>query len=321
MYMKTVREILVLFLTVSLAVLAHAQTEHPVTVVVPFSAGSAQDGIVRLISDRLGKELQAPVVVVNKPGAGGTVGAALVAQAKSDGYTYLLASSSHHLAGALHQRLTYQPLGSFRGAAFLGFSEYVLVSAEVMKVADLNSFVARVQSQLDHFYYASSGNGSVTHIAMASFLDKAGLRMTHIPLKGTGEIFSEILAGRVQAAMVSTFSAQAYMSDLRLNFLAITDKDRSERYPDLPTISESGYPHFMWLSWVGLLAPAAAPQSKIQEVNRALGRVMNDPLIKNRFNQLGIASKAMTLENFDALLKDEWRKASLLIRQSKVIVD
>lgn len=309
------------FFAVSFAVVVHAQSPHQVTVVVPFSAGSAQDMIARLIGERLGQELRKPIVIINKPGAGGTVGATFVANAMPDGFTYLLASSSHHLAGALYPRLTYQPLDSFRGAAFWGQSEYVLVASDGMKVIDLASFVRRVQSQPDHFYYASAGNGSVTHIGMASFLNRAGLSMTHVPLKGTGEIISEILAGRIHAAMVSRFSVQAYRSDPRLKLLATTGRLRLEYDSYLPTVSESGYSNFKWSSWVGLLAPVATPVEKIQEMNQAVGKVLNEPAIKDRLNQLGVSSNSLTSVQFDALLKDEWFRASHVITQSKIIAD
>jgi CRP-like cAMP-binding protein len=198
------RSCLFLLASACIAGLVHAQTPQPVTIVVPFSAGSAQDVFTRLISDRLAQELRAPVLIINKAGAGGTLGAAFVAHAKPDGKTYLLASSSHHLAGALHPRLSYHPLDSFRGAAFLGMTEFVLIVSETMKTSDLATFVARVQSQPNEFNYASAGSGSVTHAGMASFLNKAGLQMVHIPLKGTGEI----------SGLSSVFAESTYPADL-----------------------------------------------------------------------------------------------------------
>lgn len=300
--------------------LAHAQAQ-PVTVVVPFSAGSAQDISARMLTERLVQELRAPVVVVNKPGAGGTVGAAWVAQAKPDGLTYLLASSSHHLAGALHPRLSYHPLDSFRGAAFLGLSEYVLVTASSMKTPDLASFVVRVQAQPQAFNYASAGNGSVTHVGMAFFLDMAGLQMVHIPLKGTGEIIRELLAGRVQAAMVSAFSMKAYESDPRIDLLATTDSQPSSAFAQRPTLAQAGYPQFRWVSWTGLLAPRGTPEDKVQQVNRAVAHILQDPALLARFHESGISSKAMSASGFDELLHDDWIQSSSIMRRFKITLD
>lgn len=301
--------------------LASAQDLRTISLVVPFSAGSAQDVFARLISESLGQELQARVVVVNKPGAGGTIASAFVASAKPDGLTYLMASASHHLAGALYPTLTYHPLDSFRGAAFLGFSEFVLITADTMRTPDLASFVARVKSNPNVFNYASAGNGSVTHVGIASFLKSANLQMAHIPLKGTGEIINEVLSGRIQAAMVSSLSIYGYRADPRIKLLATSGSRRSEFFADVPTISESGYSQFKWLVWAGLLAPAATPVDKVDDMNRAVAKVINDPAMKSRFTQLGISPKSLSRAQFENVLKDDWLNASPLIAQFKIIQD
>lgn len=301
--------------------LASAQDLRTISLVVPFSAGSAQDVFARLISESLGQELQARVVVVNKPGAGGTIASAFVARAKPDGLTYLMASASHHLAGALYPTLTYHPLDSFRGAAFLGFSEFVLITSDSMGTPNLASFVARVKSNPNAFNYASAGNGSTTHVGMASFLKSANLQMAHIPLKGTGEIINEVLSGRIQAAMVSSLSIYGYRADPRIKLLATSGSRRSEFFADVPTISESGYSQFKWLVWAGLLAPAATPVDKVDDMNRAVAKVINDPAMKSRFTQLGISPKSLSRAQFENVLKDDWLNASPLIAQFKIIQD
>lgn len=258
---------------------------------------------------------------MNKHGAGGTIAAAFVAHAKPDGQTYLMAGTSQHLAGVLYPNLTYHPLDSFRGAAFWGFSEYVLITSENMQVSNMASFVARVQSNPNAFNYASAGNGSVTHVGMAAFLRNANLQMAHIPLKGTNEIINEVLSGRIHAAMVSSLSIYGYRADPKIKLLATTDSHRSEQFSNLPTISESGYPQFKWISWVGLLAPAATPLEKIQNMNRAVAKVINDPAMKVRFSQMGISPKTMSQAGFDLMLNEEWLHTSPLISQFKIVKD
>jgi tripartite-type tricarboxylate transporter receptor subunit TctC len=315
------RSCLFLLASACIAGLVHAQTPQPVTIVVPFSAGSAQDVFTRLISDRLAQELRAPVLIINKAGAGGTLGAAFVAHAKPDGKTYLLASSSHHLAGALHPRLSYHPLDSFRGAAFLGMTEFVLIVSETMKTSDLATFVARVQSQPNEFNYASAGSGSVTHAGMASFLNKAGLQMVHIPLKGTGEIIQEVLAGRVQAAMVCVFSIQAYKADPRVQLLATTFNERTDTLVQLPTVAESGYPQYSWVAWTGLIAPSGTPTEKIDNMNSAIAQVFRDPVMQARFKASGIAPSALSIPQFDKLLHKDWAQSSAVIERFKLTLD
>lgn len=300
---------------------ATAQELRSITLVVPFSAGSAQDIFARIISEPLGQELRARVLVVNKAGAGGTFGAAFVAHAKPDGDTLLMAASGHHLSGALYPKLSYHPVSNFRGVAFTGSSDFVLVTPASFNTPDLASFVARVQAQPFAFNFASAGIGSTTHVGMASFLDRADLKMVHLPLKGTGEIINELLAGRVQAAMVSAFSMQAYKADHRLKLLASTDMRRSDQLPELPTLHESGYPNYKWIAWAGLLAPAGTHIRVVQEINLALAKVLDEPKIRARLHQLGLTIRTMPVAQFESWLRDDWLQASRQLAHFKGSLD
>ena len=315
------KRIILFVITTFLFGLAKAQDLRTIFIVVPFSAGSAQDMFARLIGDPLEQELQARIMVVNKPGAGGTIASAFVASAKPDGLTYLMASGSHHLAGALYQNITYHPHESFRGAGLAGFSDFVLITSDSFRTSDLASFVARVKANPNAFNYASAGIGSATHVGMASFLNIANLQMAHIPLKGTGEIINEVLSGRIQAAMVSSFSLYTYRDDPRLKPLATTDSRRSEFLPHLLTLAESGYPKFRWVTWAGMLAPSLTPIEKSDEMSRAVAKVINDPAMKPRFMQLGIAPISIPQTQFDILLKEDWLQASRLISQLKIVLE
>lgn len=289
---------------------ACAQDFRSIGLVVPFSAGSAQDVFARMISEPLGHELRARVLVVNKAGAGGTLGAAFVAQAKPDGDTLLMAASGHHLSGALYPKLSYHPVNSFRGVAFTGSSEFVLVAPASFNTPDVSSFIARVKAQPLAFNFASAGVGSTTHVGMASFLARADLQMVHIPLKGTGEIISELLAGRVHAAMVSAFGIKAYKDDPRLQLIASADTRRSDQFPELLTLHESGYPNFKWSAWTGLLAPAGTPISVVHEINLAMAKVLEDPKINNKLKKMGLSTYRMSVAQFESQLRDDWRQAS-----------
>lgn len=297
--------------------LANGQDLRVINIIVPFSAGSAQDIVARLISEPLGQALQARVLVVNKPGAGGTLAAAYVASSKTDGNTYLLASSSHHLAGALYPSLSYHPLDSFRNAGFIGYSDFVLITSESMGTPDLASFVNRVRSNPNGFNYASAGKGTSTHVGMLSFLKTANLQMTHIPFKGTGEVIHEVISGRIQAAFVSSLSIFSYRDDPRIKLLASSDAGRSEFLPHLSSISELGYPKFRWVVWAGLLAPSATPTEKLDEMSRAIHKVINDPNVKLRFNQLGFFPRVLPRSQFETVLKGDWQNTSELMTQFK----
>jgi tripartite-type tricarboxylate transporter receptor subunit TctC len=300
---------------------ADSQVTHQSTWVVPYSAGSAQDTLARLLSQQHSHDVNAPLVVLNKPGAGGTIASAQVAKSKADGRTLLLAASSHDLAGALVHSLPYHPLNSFRAAAFMGFSEYVLVASADLQAARLDDFVKRIALAPQRYHFASSGQGSATHVGMAAFLARAGLEMTHVPFKGTGEVIQEILAGRIQAAILPTLSLHPFKTDARLRPLALTSLERSAHFPDLPTVGESGYPGFRWISWVGLLAPKGVPDAKIQSIHEAMQSVLADPAVQKRLQSVGIATTHWTPEQFDQLLKTDWSDALTMTRQLQLTAD
>lgn len=298
--------------------LAKANPSETVSWVVPFSAGSAQDAIARLLSPLFAQSTGKNLIIQNKMGAGGSVGAASVAKSPDDGRTFLLAASSHHLSGALMPQLPYHPLISFRAAAFLGFSEFVLVVSATLQVASLGDFVKRVRASPGQMNFASSGNGSATHVAMATFLVRAGLDMTHIPLKSTGETVKELLAGRIHVAMLPTLTAHALQSESRLVSLALTNIERSIYLPQLPTVSELGYPGFESTSWAGFLAPKAVPDDKIQSFHDSIRSVLTDPSVKNQLRSFGVSSSHISPEQFDRLLSNDWNKAVDMIRRLKL---
>jgi tripartite-type tricarboxylate transporter receptor subunit TctC len=300
---------------------AHSKDTRVVNLVVPFTAGSAQDIFVRFISEPLGRELKSQVNVLNKPGAGGTIAAAYVAQTKPDGLTYLVGSSSHHFTGALYPRLPYDPLRSFQGAVLFAYSDFVLIASSALNTPNLSAFVAQTNNNPNAFNYASAGNGSSTHVGMASFLRRAGLDMLHVPLKGTNEIINEVLSGRVQAAMVAALSIEAYKNDPRIKLLGITGRHRSSVFPDLPTLIESGFPSFQWYAWSGLLAPAGAPLINTQEMHRAFMKISEEPKIKTRYQQLGVVYRPMSMAQFDFLLREDWLKSSALISELNIKLD
>jgi tripartite-type tricarboxylate transporter receptor subunit TctC len=196
-----------------------------------------------------------------------------------------------------------------------------LVTPASFKTPDLASFVARVQAQPLAFNFASAGNGSATHVGMASFLQRTGLQMVHLPLKGTGEIVNELLSGRVQAAMVSAFSMQAYKADPRLKMLATTDIHRSDQIPELPTLHESGYSNYKWAVWTGLLAPAGTPIETIQDINRAAAEVFEEPQTKTRFQKMGLNIRPMAVAQFESMLRDDWRLTADQLTQIKASVE
>jgi tripartite-type tricarboxylate transporter receptor subunit TctC len=286
--------------------------------VVPFSAGSAQDTLARVLAPGFAQAMGKNLVIKNKAGAGGTIGAAFVAKSPPDGSTLLLAASSHHLAAALMPQGHYHPVHNFRAASFLGFSEFVLVSSVHLQVASLAEFVKRAETTPRSLTFASSGLGSATHVAMATFLDRAGLELTHIPFKSTGETVQELLAGRIHVAMLPTVTAYSLKNESRLLHLALTGFKRSVHLPNLPTVAELGYPDFQSTSWAGFLVPKAVPDAMIQKIDDTMHIVLSDASVKGKLMTMGISSTPLNPEHFDRLLASDWSSATATMRQLQI---
>lgn len=298
-----------------------AQAQRVVRIVVPFGTGAVQDTIARAISNELGTALGAAVVVENRAGAGGTVGAAGAAKSPGDGNTLVLAAASHHIAAFLYPKLPYDPLKDFVGVAYLGNSGYVVVAASSLNASNTTEFIREVKANPGKYNYASAGNGSATHLGMASFLAKAGLEMTHIPMKSTGDAVNEVLAGRVQAVTSSTVGVMQFRTDPRVKFIAYTGTARSKFMPEQATAAESGLPGYSYDSWIGLLAPATTPKAEVEKINAAVNKVMADPVIQERFTRLGVEASTMSAEAFQKLLRADYDAMGAVVKASGAKID
>ena len=297
------------------------QQQRVIRMVVPFGTGAVQDTVARAFNSELGAALNASVIVENRAGAGGTVGAALVAKAPADGNTLILAAASHHIAGHLYSKLPYDPLKDFVGVAEIGNAGYVVVASSDLKVANTAEFIREVKAHPGKYNYASAGNGSATHLAMASFLAKAGLQMTHIPMKSTGEAVNELLAGRVQAVTSSSIGVIGLQSDARIKPLASTGKVRSPFLPNLPTAHESGLPGYEFDSWIGVLAPAGTPQAEVEKLHAAIAKVIAEPAMQERLTRLGIEPRSSSAADFQKLLRADWDTMGAVVKASGAKID
>jgi tripartite-type tricarboxylate transporter receptor subunit TctC len=308
----------------ALASLGRAQAQQQqrvIRMVVPFGTGAVQDTVARAFNTELGAALNASVIVENRAGAGGTVGASLVAKAPADGNTLILAAASHHIAGHLYGKLPYDPLKDFVGVAGIGNAGYVVVASSDLKVANTAEFIREVKAHPGKYNYASAGNGSATHLAMASFLAKAGLQMTHIPMKSTGEAVNELLAGRVQAVTSSSIGVIGLQTDARIKPLASTGKVRSPFLPNLPTAHESGLPGYEFDSWIGVLAPAGTPPAEVEKLHAAITKVIAEPAMQERLARLGIEPRSSSAADFQKLLRADWDTMGVVVKASGAKID
>ncbi len=311
-----------LALALAVAGMGVAQAEQRVIrIVVPYGTGAVQDTIARAIGDELGKALDASIVIENRAGAGGTVGTAQVARAKPDGNTLVLAAASHNIAGYLYKNLSYDPYKDFTGVAYIGNTGYIILASASLNVKNTAEFIQTVKAKPGAYDYASAGNGSASHLGMASFLTAAGAQMQHIPMKSTGDAVTELLAGRVQAVTAATIGVTAYRNDPRVTFLAYTGKTRSRFAPDLPTVAESGLPGYAFDSWLGLLAPAGISAADRDQLNAAVNKVLADPKVQTRLASLGVEAEAKSAGQFQDLLKADYDAAGKVVAASGARVE
>jgi len=300
---------------------------QPVTrIIVPFGAGGVQDIVARSINTELGVALGRTVIVENRAGAGGTIAAAAVAKAPPDGQTLILSAASHTIAGRLYARLPYDPMRDFTPVAHIGNVDYVLLISSAIPARTVAEFVAYAKANPGRLNYASAGNGSATHLAMAYFAALAGIDVVHIPYKATGEAVQEVLAGRSQAVIAANIGAIPYLKDPRVRALAMSGTQRSRFIPDLPTIAEaapegSQLRGYSFDSWMGLLGPAGMPRETVEAINAAMTRLLHDPTILDRLAKQGIVAQAMSPDGFGALLRSDYDKAALVVRLSGARID
>ncbi len=312
--------LLALALTAAGMVAAHAD-QRVIRIVVPYGTGAVQDTIARAIGDELGKALDASIVIENRAGAGGTVGTAQVARAKPDGNTLVLAAASHNIAGYLYKNLSYDPGKDFTGVAYIGNTGYIILASASLNARNTAEFIQAVKAKPGAYDYASAGNGSASHLGMASFLTAAGAQMQHIPMKSTGDAVTELLAGRVQAVTAATIGVSAYRNDPRVTFLAYTGKTRSRFAPDLPTVAESGLPGYAFDSWLGLLAPAGISTADRDQINTAVNKVLADPKVQARLASLGVEAEAKSAAQFQELLNADFEAAGKVVAASGARVE
>lgn len=291
-----------------------------IRMVVPFTAGSGTDIVARLVAERLGPALGTSVIIDNKPGAGGTLGAAQVAKAAPDGYTLLVHSAGHLVNPSIYQGLSYDTLKDFAGVTPLASLPNVLVTPPG-RFADVKDLVAQAKAKPGGFNYASAGNGSATHMNAEVFRLAAGLQAQHVPFRGTPEAMTEVMGGRVDWFFAPMVSALPLIKDGRLKALAVGTGKRSSVLPQVPTTVEAGVPGSEYLFWVGLFAPAKTPKPIVDRLQAEVAKIMAAPDLKERLDKLGAEPFTMPSAEFDRFLADETAKAQQVVKAAGIKVD
>src|SRR5437867_549102 len=277
----------------------------PVHVVVPFTAGSATDILARSFGQKLSEMWGQPVVVDNRPGAGGTIGAAIVAKSAPDGYTLLVHSAAHAYNPSIYTDLSYDTARDFVEIAPLAGQPNVLVVAPSLGVKTVAELIALAKQKPGQLNFGSAGTGSGTHINAEKFRLAAGIDVVHIPYKGTPEALTDTMAGRVSYFFSPISAALPNIREGKLIALGVSTAKRSSALPNVPTLAESGLPGFDYNLWVGLFAPAGTPAEVVEKINKDISRALQSPDIKERLANLGAEAMPMSPAEFKAFVHTE----------------
>ncbi len=303
----------------SLAALGQGYPGKPVRLIVPFAAGGGNDSVARLVGKRLSDGLGQQVVIDNRPGAGGVLGAELAAKSQPDGYTLFLGGvGSHAINPNLHERLPYDPIKDFAPIALLASAPLILVVHPSVPANSIREFIALARVRPGQLDYASNGNGSSSHLAAVMFEAMAGVKMVHVPYKGLSPALADLLSGRVQLMFSSVVAILPHIKAGKLRGLAVTGGKRLSSMPGLPTLAESGLAGYEASSWYGVLAPAGTPREIIARLNAEMVKALDRPEVKSSLLAEGAEPIGGTPEQFAAHIKSEKERLGKLIRDAKI---
>jgi len=304
-----------------LSLCAQEYPVRPIKVVVPFSPGGAVDGPMRVIAQELSKRFGQQVIVENKPGAGATIGSELVAKSAPDGYTLLLASQTNAISATLYPKLPFDPIEDFTPISLLGREPGVLVVNPALPAKTFQEFVAYVKERPGQVDYASSGNGSGQHLFAALLASMTGMKMNHIPYKGSGQATTDLLGGQVMVSIPGTAGMVGHIKAGKLRALAVTGAKRSPQLPDVPTVIESGVPGYEAYVWMGLLAPKGTPAPIVDKLNRELLQVLATSEVKAYMATAGIEIVGSTPAEFGRFFRAEKELWAKVIRETGAKID
>jgi tripartite-type tricarboxylate transporter receptor subunit TctC len=300
----------VLFLAAA-AALAQAFPSRPVRIVVPFPPGGGADTLARIMEPRLAEIWAQPVIVENRPGASGHIGADYVAKSTPDGHTLLMSSTAS---------LDEKNVGDFAPVSLVSASAYVVTLNPGVAAAGIRELIALAKASPGRLTFGSSGSGAASHLSAELFKAMAGVDLLHVPYKGTGQAVTDLLAGHVNLMFAPAQTVMPYVQAGRLRALAVTGAKRSETLPNLPTLAESGLPGYEAVGWFGLLAPAATPKAAVARASADVNRVLAQREVRDRILALGSEVSGNSPEEFARFIRDDQAKWSKLMKEAGISV-
>ncbi|AOB31684.1 hypothetical protein AKI39_14790 [Bordetella sp. H567] len=305
-----------------LAAAAQTYPDKPIHLIVPFPPGGVADIIARPIAEQLSTTLGQPVIVENRGGATGTIGASYVAHSAPDGYTLLLGTTNEiAMSPTLYGTLPYDPTQDFAPISIVAQFPNVLVVGPSVKAARLADLTAQAKSKPKSLTFASSGQGSTNHLTAELYQNEAGVQVTHIPYKGGGPALVDLTGGHVDAMFATLPSAITLIKAGKLHALAVTGEKRSSALPDVPTVKESGLPGVVVTTWNGIIAPAGTPPAIVDKLAQALKRAVEDPGIQQKLAAVGAEPMYTPPQAFAGIIRDDYARWSAVIKKAGIKVD
>ena len=310
------RGVLLAFSGLVAALPVHAQNYpvRPVRMIVPFSPGGATDVPARILAQRLSEAFGHQIVIDNRPGAGGVLGAEAVAKAPPDGYTLLLTATTHVISASLYKKLPYDAIRDFAPIVLIGSGPNVLTVHPSLPAKNVRELIALAKARPGKIDYASSGNGSAQHLFGALFMSMADVRMMHIPYKGSAPATTDLIAGQVSVGFPGIALVLPHTKAGRLRALAVTSAERSKAMPDVPSIAEAGVPGYAATLWSGLLAPRGTPPEIVQKLYDEIAKILKQPEVESAYLATGTDVTISNPEQFGRFVRAEYDKWAKVIK-------
>ena len=295
--------------------------DKPLRLVVPFPPGGSTEPLARVLSQKLGESFGQQVIVDNRPGAGSTIGAEIVARSPADGYTLLLSSISNAISASLYPKLNFDIVRDFAPITLLATTPGVLVVHPALPVKTVKEFIALAKAKPEQLAYSSAGNGTPPHLSAELFAGMTGIKLIHVPYKGGGPSIIALLSGEAQLSIASLPSAIGHMRSGKLRALGVTTPQRTPSLPALPTIAESGVPGYAAETWLGLAVAARTPKDITARLHAATAKAMMLPEVRERLDALGYILRIGSADEYSNFVQsevDKWRK---VVKTANVHVD
>lgn len=301
--------------------MAQAWPSKTITMIVPFAAGGTTDVLARTLGQELSKSLGQPVIVDNRPGAGATLGAGIVARSSPDGYTLLIGAVHHTIATSVYKNLTYDFQKSFAPVTTLAMVPNVLVVNPTVPAKNVQELLALAKAAPGKYSYGSNGAGTGQHLIGAQFEILGGVKLLHVPYKGSGPLTTDLLGGQINMSFDTIPPVISHIKAGRLRPLAVTTIKRSPALPDVPTLDESGMTGFDLGTWFGVLVPAATPKEIVDRLNTEIVKIVQSPAYKKKMEEIGAESIGNTQAQMATQIKEDTERFAKIVKEAKITID